>query len=155
VKLEVKMTDSGRPVYGGDGITPDVKFTAPHADRFQSALFRLGFSAFFNYAQHFFTTHDKLPPKWEPDDATIQEFREFLYKEKIKFSEADFARNQDFIRRNLKREIYISGYDLDEGFKVYAEMDPDVQSALELLPKARQLTEDAQRLIAQRSGSKQ
>lgn len=148
-KLEVKMTDSGRPVYGGDGITPDVRFTTQRNDRFQNDLLRR--FAFFNYAQHFFTTHDRLPPKWEPDEAILQDFRLFLNKEKIAYSEADFARNLDFIKRFLKREIYISGYDLDEGFKVYAEMDPDVQAAVELLPKARQLSEEAQRLIAQRT----
>ncbi len=149
-KLEVKMTDSGRPVYGGDGITPDVRLTQQRADRFQSQLLRRDRNAFFNYAQHYFATHNRLPPKWEPDQATIDDFREFLYKEKIPFNEAEFAKNLDFIKRFLKREIYISGYDLDEGYKVYTEADPDVQAAIDLLPKARQLTEDAQKLIAQR-----
>ncbi len=145
---EVKMTDSGRPVYGGGGITPDVKTNTPRYDRFQSELLRR--AAFFSYAQHYFINHDKLPPKWEPDEATIQDFRQFLYKEKIPFAEADFAKDTEFIKRFLKREIYISGYDYDEGAKVYVETDPDVQTAIELLPKARLLTDEAQRLIAQR-----
>ncbi len=149
-KLEVKMTDGGRPVYGGDGITPDVRLSPQRNDKFQSEMIRR--FAFFSYAQHFFTAHDKLPPKWEPDQTTIEDFRQFLYKEKVPFLEADFARNLDFVKRHLKREIYISGYDLDEGLKVYAETDPDVQSAVELLPKARALVEGAQKLIAQRTG---
>ncbi|HYM09806.1 MAG TPA: S41 family peptidase [Bryobacterales bacterium] len=147
-KLDVKMTDGGRPVYGGDGITPDVKLPTQRADKFQNVLLRR--SAFFAYAQHFFTTHDKLPPNWQPDQATLDDFRQFLYKEKIPFTEADFARNVDFIKRFLEREIYISGYDLDEGAKVYVENDPDVQAAAEQLPKARALADQAQRMIAQR-----
>jgi carboxyl-terminal processing protease len=148
-KLEVKMTDSGRPVYGGDGITPDVRLTTQRNDRFENELIRR--SAFFNYAQHYFSTHDKLPPKWQPDQATLDEFRQFLYKEKFKFTEAEFAKDLDFIRRDLTREIYISGYDLGEGDKYYVETDPDVQAAIQLLPKAHELTDGAQRIIAERA----
>jgi len=148
-KLEVKTTDSGRLVYGGDGITPDVRLESKRNDRFQIDLERR--FAFFSYAQHYFTTHNRLPPKWEPDESTVNDFREFLYKEKIPFAEVDFTRNLEFVRRSIKRFIYTSGYDLDEGARVYVESDPDVQTAVELLPKARQLSEEAQRLIAQRS----
>ena len=150
-KLEAKMTDSGRTVYGGDGITPDVKLQVPKADKFQNTLARPGFSVFFNYAQHFFSTRETIPPKWEPNEETLNDFRRFLVNEKVQFAEADFTRNLEFIKRSIKREIYNSGFDTDEGAKVYVESDPDVQQAVELLPKARELTEAASRLIAQRS----
>jgi len=149
-KLEVKMTDSGRPVYGGDGITPDIRLTPPKNNRVQTLLTRK--SAFFNYAQHYFSTHEKLPPKWEPDAATLQDFRQFLAKEKIPISESDFTNNLDFIKRYLTREIYVSGYDLGEGNRFYIESDPDVQSAVQALPKAHALTEEAKKMIAQRGG---
>jgi carboxyl-terminal processing protease len=150
-KLEAKMTDAGRTVYGGDGITPDVRFATLKADKFQSTLLRPGFSVFFNYAQYFFSTRESIPPKWAPDDTTIQDFRQFLVKEKVDFAEADFNRHLDFIKRYIKREIYNSGFDTDEGAKVYVESDPDVQQAIDLLPKAKDLTESAQKLIAQRN----
>ena len=35
---EVKMTDSGRTVYGGGGITPDEKIESPKSNNFQDAL---------------------------------------------------------------------------------------------------------------------
>ncbi len=151
-KLEVKMTDSGRTVYGGDGITPDVRLTQHPPDHFQTELARR--YAFFSYAQHYFATHDGLPPNWSPDENTLNDFRQFLYKEKIDFTEADFVRNIDFVKRFLKRDLYVSGHDLDAGEKVKTENDPDVLAALELLPKAQQLTEQAQRLIAQRRGGR-
>jgi len=154
-KLEAKMTDSGRTVYGGDGITPDVRFAQQKPDRFQATLLRAGFSVFFNYAQHFFSTRESITPKWDPDEAALQDFRKFLASEKVAFTEADFTRNLDFIKRHMKREIFISGFDSDEGAKVWLESDPDVLQAVELLPKARELTENAQRLIAQRSAKGQ
>jgi carboxyl-terminal processing protease len=151
-KLEAKLTDSGRTVYGGDGITPDVQLPRHTADRFQTELFRR--FAFFNYATHYFATHEGLPANWDTDEAALEDFRQFLTSEKISFTSAEFARNQDFIRRFLKREMYIHAYDLDAGERVKAERDPDVQAALDLLPKAQQLTNQAQRMLAQRTGRK-
>jgi carboxyl-terminal processing protease len=147
-RLEGKLTDSGRTVYGGDGITPDVRFSPHPPDRFETELGRR--YAFFSYAQRYFATHDGLPPKWEPDEATLSDFRRFLSKEKVSFTEEEFARDIDFVKRFLKREIYVWAYDLDEGEKVQAETDPDVQAAAGLLPKAQALSEQAQKLMAQR-----
>src|SRR5205807_2102989 len=44
---EVKLTDSGRTVYGGGGISPDVKVEAVKSNRFQDAM--LQHYAFFNF----------------------------------------------------------------------------------------------------------
>ncbi|HYM09807.1 MAG TPA: S41 family peptidase [Bryobacterales bacterium] len=151
-KLEAKMTDSGRTVYGGDGITPDVRLPQHSPNRFQNELVRR--YAFFAYSQHYFAVHDTLPPHWEPDEAAVDDFRQFLYKEKISFTETDFAENLNYVKRFLKRQLYISAFDLDEGEKVRVEGDVDVQAAVDLLPKAQQLTEQAQKLIAQRAGGK-
>src|SRR5215813_3001216 len=38
--MDVKMTDSGRTVYGGGGITPDEKYVAPKLEQFQIELLR-------------------------------------------------------------------------------------------------------------------
>ncbi len=147
-KLEAKMTDSGRTVYGGDGITPDVRFDPHTPDHFQTELLRRG--AFFTYTQHYFASHDGLSRDWNPDETALQEFRHYLHSQKIAFTEADFTRNTDFVKRYLKREMFVYAFDLDEGEKAKTEMDPDVLAALDLLPKARELAENAQRLTAQR-----
>ena len=52
---EVKTTDSGRTVYGGGGITPDVKVTTPKQNHFQDTL--LQHYAFFNFAKHYTINH--------------------------------------------------------------------------------------------------
>ena len=50
--LDVKMTDSGRTVYGGGGISPDEKFVAPKLNKFQTEMYRK--YSFFNFAAHYF-----------------------------------------------------------------------------------------------------
>ncbi len=57
---EVKLTDSGRTVYGGGGITPDDKIDTPKSNHFQDVL--LEHDAFFNFAAHYLANHtvDKI-----------------------------------------------------------------------------------------------
>src|SRR5271167_1872296 len=82
---EVKLTDSGRTVYGGGGIAPDVKIDPIKTTHFQDSL--LQHYAFFNFAKHYMVSHH--PTKsFEVDDATLQDFRKFLDLEKVPFTEA-------------------------------------------------------------------
>ena len=37
---EAKVTDSGRTVYGGGGITPDEKIASPKINKFQTTMFQ-------------------------------------------------------------------------------------------------------------------
>src|SRR5437868_2379513 len=77
---EVKLTDSGRTVYGGGGITPDVKIDAVKSNHFQDSL--LQHYAFFNFAKHYAVNHH--PNKsFEVDDVVLQDFRKFFDEKKV------------------------------------------------------------------------
>jgi len=145
---EVKLTDSGRTVYGGGGITPDVKIPALKTTRFEDTL--LQHYAFFNFAKRYVAGHH--PTKnLEVDDVVMQDFRKFLDEEKIPYTEADLMQNNDFIRSSIKSEIFVDAFGQEEGLKVRAETDPEVIKALELLPQAKALAENARRIVAERS----
>ncbi len=146
---EVKLTDSGRTVYGGGGIMPDVKIAAVKSNRFQDSL--LQHYAFFNFAKHYVLNHHPNN-KFEVDDVVLQDFRKFLDGEKIPYTEADLLENNDWVRSSIRSEIFVDAFGQEEGLKVRAETDPQVVKALELLPQAKQLAENARRVIAERSG---
>jgi len=148
---EVKLTDSGRTVYGGGGITPDIKFDPIKSNHFQDTL--LQHYAFFNFAKHYVVDHHPTE-KFEVDDATLQEFRKFLDDEKIPFTEADLVANNDWVRSSIKSEIFIDAFGQEEGLKVKAETDPEVVKALDLLPQAKALADNAKKIIAERTGAK-
>ena len=120
---EVKMTDSGRTVYGGGGITPDVKIPNPKTNKFEDTL--LEKYAFFNFAKHYVINHT-VNKQFEVDEAVMQEFRKFLDEQKIAFTEADLAQNSDWIKSNIKAELFINEFGQQEGMKVHAESDPEV-----------------------------
>jgi carboxyl-terminal processing protease len=144
---EVKLTDSGRTVYGGGGITPDVKITAVKSNHFQDSL--LQHYAFFNFAKHYAVTH-KPGKNFEVDDVVLQDFRKFMDDEKIAYTEAELLENNAWVRSSIKSEIFVDVFGQEEGLKVRAETDPQVTKALDLLPQAKQLAENARRIVAER-----
>jgi carboxyl-terminal processing protease len=147
---DVKMTDSGRTVYGGGGIAPDEKFIPPDYNKFQVRLLRR--QAFFKFSAGFFgAKENKLPQGWEPDQQVLNDFHQFvLNKEKIEFTEAEWAENNEWIKQQVRREIYTVAFGTDEARKLAAETDPVVLKAVESMPKAKQLLENAKKLIVQR-----
>src|SRR5271169_1013809 len=148
---EVKMTDSGRTVYGGGGISPDVKIASIKTTKFQDTLLQK--YAFFNFAKHYVINH-KVTKQFEVDDAVMQEFRKYLDEQKVPFTEADLAENNDWLRTDIKAELFINEFGQQEGMRVHAEGDPEVQKGLDLLPQAKQLAENAKKTIAQRNNAR-
>ncbi|HLJ14355.1 MAG TPA: S41 family peptidase [Bryobacteraceae bacterium] len=151
--LDVKMTDSGRTVYGGGGIAPDEKFESPKLNHFQGELIRN--YAFFNFAAKWFggRADSKLPKGWAPSQEIENEFHDFLLKSGVKFTEAEFTENHDWILNQLKREMYITAFSFEDSQKVAVENDPMVLKAIDSLPKAKALLESAKKMLVQRMNS--
>ncbi len=143
---EVKYTDSGRQVYGGDGITPDVKIPPPKNNAFQDTL--LLHYTFFNFAQDYLQ-HHHLTQNFQVTDPVLQDFRSFLSQHNVPYSEADLSQNLDWVKWNLRSEMFTDAFGMEAGLKVHAEADPEVVQALQLLPEAKQLADNARRIIAE------
>jgi carboxyl-terminal processing protease len=148
---EVKITDGGRTVYGGGGITPDVKINPVKSNRFQDTL--LQHYAFFNFAKRY-VVKNHVTPNFEVDEPIMQEFRHFLDEEKIPYTEADLVENNDWVRYSIKSEIFTDQFGQDKGLEVRAENDPQILKALELMPQAKQLAEHARQVIAEHTSTK-
>ncbi len=145
---DVKMTDSGRTVYGGGGITPDEDYTAPRPDTLEAQLYRTGL---FDFTRGYFAAHPPtLPPGWMPDDAIFQQLHDFLLRRQYRFAESRFQEDRAWISRYLAREMYIHAFNVDESDRVFAMTDPEVERAVEAMPRAATLVEAARKIIVQR-----
>ena len=102
---EVKLTDSGRTMFGGGGITPDVKVKPFKTTHFEDTL--LVKYAFFNFAKHYLANRH-VDKNFEVTDAVMQEFRKFLDSQKIPYTEADLNEGTDYIKSSIKTELFIS-----------------------------------------------
>ncbi|MCX6610910.1 MAG: S41 family peptidase [Acidobacteria bacterium] len=146
---DVKMTDSGRAVYGGNGIAPDEKFVPTPYNKFQIELLRR--AAFFSFTPIYFGNKEaKLPKGWSPDAKVLDEFKAYLKKANAVFTEEDFKANQEWVKTTLQTEFYKTAFDIDEAARYEVEVDPEIIKAIEALPKARELGDKAKKMIVQR-----
>ena len=134
--LEVKLTDSGRTVYGGGGITPDEKIDNMKSNHFQDTL--LQHYAFFNFSKHYLATHT-VSKDFVVDDAVLQQFKDFLKTNQMEYTDADIAGVSDWLKTSIKSELYTSQFGQLEGLKVRAEWDPQIAKAVTFLPEAQAL----------------
>jgi carboxyl-terminal processing protease len=155
---EIRQTDSGRQVSGGGGITPDIVVDLPKLNKFQQTLFRD--DVFFpaeqgvgSFTRYYLGTKPAITHSFEVDDNVMHEFRNYLSKHNVKYTEPELAENQDWVKRKIKQEIFMSAFGTQEGFKVLLEADQQVQKAVESIPQARALYENARKVVAQRSGN--
>ena len=65
----------------------------------------------------------------------------------------EMAESLDWIKRKIKQEIFMSAFGQQEGFKVLLEADPQVQKAVDSIPQARALYQNARKVVAQRTGA--
>jgi carboxyl-terminal processing protease len=135
---EVKLTDSGRTVYGGGGITPDEKIPELKANHFQDDL--LQHYIFFNFTRKYLADRT-ISKDFTVDDAVMQQFKDFLKAQQIDFTDADVATNLDWLKTSIKAELFTSQFGQLEGLKVRAEWDPQIAKALTFLPEAQALAD--------------
>jgi len=60
----------------------------------------------------------------------------------------------DWIKSNIKAELFMNEFGQQEGMRVHAETDPEVEKALDLLPQAKQLADNAKKVVAQRNNAR-
>jgi carboxyl-terminal processing protease len=146
---EVKMTDSGRTVYGGGGITPDEKIDSPKHNHFQDELIYK--AAFFHFAAHYLSNRT-VDRNFQVDDAVLSDFKQWLAtQDDIPVSDKQINENVDWVKVNLKQNIITSQFGQQQGLRVMADWDPMIQKALTYLPEAQALEDTAHKVLAQKA----
>src|SRR5580693_6711808 len=145
---EVKMTDSGRTVYGGGGITPDEKIEPPKANHFQETL--LGKEVFFHFAAHYLAnrTVDKT---FQVDEPVLTDFKAFLTSQNIPFTNEDLNPVMDWVKTSIREKIATYQFGQLQGLRTLADWDPMIQKALGYLPEAQALEDNAHKVLAEKA----
>jgi carboxyl-terminal processing protease len=168
-RSEMKLTDSGRRVFGGDGITPDYCVEPEAPSKFVSRL--VARQALTSFARGFEAASGqesgsiagtgsrtapaparvkKITPAFRVDDAVLVDFRAHLDERKIRYSEAELAEHRDELARRIEEEVVLQVFGEGEARRRTAAWDPQVRKALELIPRAEQLLRDPRAYVAER-----
>jgi carboxyl-terminal processing protease len=135
-------TATGRIVYGGGGITPDVIVHPPQLSR-TTQLLEVR-SAIFNYAVEYAAKHPNLTKEVTVTPAMLDEFVRYSADKEIatvaEIREA-LAKPDDrkYIDRALKAEIIAAKFGFDASYPYRLQGDAQVEKALELFPEAQKL----------------
>lgn len=145
---EVKLTDSGRTVYGGGGITPDEKIETPKSNRFQDELMYK--DVFFKFAPIFVSKHT-VSQNFQVDDAVLSEFKNYLASQNITYTDADFNGVVDWLKTRIKEKIVTIQFGQLQGLRTLADWDPEIQKAITYLPEAQALEDHAHQVLAEKA----
>jgi carboxyl-terminal processing protease len=170
---DAKLTDAGRKVYGGDGITPDFCVSPETPNKFMTYLLArqafIGFSRF--YAAPEGTGRASIAGagsrsdlasakvkvvkrEFVVDEAMRAEFKTYLDQRKLRYTPADLEANRESISRLIQEEVLRQVFGEAEARKRTMAWDPQLQKALELAPRAAQLLKDPQQFVAEREAER-
>jgi carboxyl-terminal processing protease len=164
-----KRTDSGRAVFGGGGIDPDVESKVRISQR-DIELQRVWFDPVFEFAHQLVAGripgisefridrqaehhHQLEANEYQITDKVLAALKSFLRDHKeFKVEDSRVDKEADFIKRQIRYEAVTAAYGVETAYQVLLENDLQVQRALAEIPKARIMAEDVRRLRAGRDG---
>ncbi|MFP5236478.1 MAG: S41 family peptidase [Acidobacteriota bacterium] len=145
---DVKLTDSGRTVYGGGGITPDEKIPTPKSNHFQDDLLYRG--TFFHFAPHYLANHT-VGKDFEVNDAVMSDFKQYLTAQNVPFTDKDITDNLEWLKVNIKAELVGNQFGQLQKLLTLAQWDPMIQKAVTYLPEAQALEDHAHKVLAEKA----
>jgi carboxyl-terminal processing protease len=165
---EPKLTEAGRKVYGGGGIAPDycvepqtpAKFIAYLDSRRAFFDFSMLYEAEDTIAagqvgtagerpQHNSTRVRAIRRDFDVDSQVWDEFRAFLVRNELRFTDEDLSRERAALRVRILDEVLRQVFGEREARQRSVEWDPQVRKALEVLPQAELLLRSPEQLLAE------
>jgi carboxyl-terminal processing protease len=165
-RTDERRTDSGRPVYGGGGIAPDVEVKVPtqfveltrvwlepvyqfSRELVAGQLPGLGDYKVEGPANH---RHRLRADEYVVTDKALTAFKTYLRNNKeLKADESRVDKDAAFLKRQIRYEVATAAFGQEVAAQVLLEGDVQMQRALAEIPKAKTMAEDIRRAWTSRS----
>ena len=146
-------TDTGRPVYGGGGITPDeavkAQFLTGLQVRLRDPLFffaremangRVAGLSSYKVDRPIVYEHDLSANDFPMNDIVYNAFKDYVAKDaNWKVFSPQLDKNRQFIEQQLRFQLATAAYGTVASLQVLTKDDPQIAKAIELVPAARDL----------------
>jgi carboxyl-terminal processing protease len=163
-----KLTDAGRKVYGGDGITPDYCVEPETPSKFVSYL--IARQAFTGFARGYDAPEAQgqaaiagtgtrsrtsgnvkvIAKSFRADDQVLADFAAYVASRKLRHTPQDLEDNRAEISRLVEEEVLRQVFGEGEARRRSLAWDPQVKKALELVPRAELLLHSPAGYVAER-----
>lgn len=142
--LKFGTLKSGRTVYGGGGIMPDVfvPIDSAKSTDYHMKLLRRGVinRTAMNYIDgrrkeinRKYPNIKKFKENFTVDDGIIEDMKRFAEDEKIEFDEEQFAKSRDFISLQIKALIARDIFDMSEYYMIMNDVNEVYNKAIEII----------------------
>ena len=132
-----------RKVFGSGGITPDVHLEPDTLNAFERRLNRQHFFEFGtrNVVEitREYADFESYLERYKPGRRELVAFKTFLKEQNLAFTDADFRSGQDFIQREIKRQVAHIHWGSREAGRVLVDQDLEVKRALAAFGQAEKL----------------
>jgi carboxyl-terminal processing protease len=146
---DAHQTDSGRVVYGGDGITPDEKYVTTKLTKLEAQL--NGSLSFYFYTADYFGAHkEPLAKDWTPSDQVVDAYRAFTVKRGLTIDPEEFKKDRPWIAERLREEFFITAFSKDDSERLALDNDQEIRRGVEALPQSKALLEKTKEVVAHR-----
>ena len=156
-------TDTGRPVYGGGGITPDEavkpQLLTPVQGRLRDPIFFFSRDAAtgrvagldrYKVDRAIEFGHDLEATDYPMNDAVFNAFKAYVAKDaNWKTFVPVLDRNRSFIEQQIRFQLATAAYGTVTAIQVLTKEDPQIAKAIEVVPRARDLAMAATRARSQ------
>jgi len=170
---DAKLTDAGRKVYGGDGITPDYCVELETPSKFVATL--IGRQAILNFAKRFEAAEvagvDQIAGTgsrskvvgegirlisrdFKVDPAVWSDFQAFLEARKLAYSAEELEASREPLSRLILEEVLRQVFGEGEARRRTMAWDPQVKKALEVMPRAELLLKDPRSYVQAREADR-
>jgi len=92
----------------------------------------------------------QLPQGWMPDSDLLSRFKDYLHTKDFPFTDAEYSRDTKWLTEQIRKEFYMRAFDKKTADRASFMDDPEVQKAVENMPKAAALLGEAQKVMAAR-----
>jgi carboxyl-terminal processing protease len=161
---DMRRTDTGRAVYGGGGIDPDIKIETPAFTDAQGTIWTTGLFMFVRElmagrvaaAPEFKREaiefdHQPLQAEFVINDQIMKAYREFMADFLAKNSDVNLTMKAvdehfEWARQKIREEALIAAYGVDTQKRMMADTDTQLQRAIAEIPQSAQLADRARKL---------
>jgi carboxyl-terminal processing protease len=161
-KGAASRTDTGREVYSGGGINPDIVVKPKTISIERARIEQKMANPIFAFALNLVTGrvrgfenykvtkpitfgYDIKPIDYPVTPALYQRFKQFAL-DKYKLTPLQIDAEQEFVQRLLRSELITAAYGSQSSYQVYNEYDDQLLRAIDTLPDAKQLAIQSERV---------
>jgi carboxyl-terminal processing protease len=142
----VFTTSSGRTVFGGGGITPDIKIKSRHLTA--STIKLIQSQILFQFSSDYAANYPNLGRNFEMfrkefdiEQSTVNNLLEKVRQAGVDMDEAEVKQDIDFIKRRMKSEIARHLWSSKEFYQMEVLQDEQVREALQKFSEAAKIAE--------------